>query len=162
MVAQGGPMYALYVGSPDGRKQVYRDGQLASWVSLWEHGLAAVGLYAAHQRDAGNADLYQLLRRVCMTLRDFGWFRENGQWYTVHDSAWNNGLAPSLSTTSREVTYLPHAGDVGSWTFTGILVAREVLGTSPELNAYINSVTGGKEADNRRQAEWWAAVRGVV
>jgi hypothetical protein len=42
-----GPVKCLANGNPDPRKSVYLNGDLAPYVSVWEHGLAAVGLYNA-------------------------------------------------------------------------------------------------------------------
>ena len=60
------------------------------------------------------------------------------------------------------MTSAPDAGDVRSWTFAGVLVAREVLGPDHELaarlNEYVLATTGGEEARDRETAEWWAAV----
>lgn len=163
---QQGWMYALHVGSPDARKQVYNPvtNQLSPWVSMWEHGLAAVGLYAAHKIDPKNGDLYECLRRVCLTLVRFGWMQLDGVRHTVHDIAWRNGEGPlyGMQLARRELTAAPGAGDVGSWTFAGILVARELIGSSPELDGYVRSATGGANATSPRQGEWWAAVRSVT
>ena len=46
-----GPMKALAVIAPDGRKRIYKNGQLAATVSMWEHGLAIVGLYNAYKNN---------------------------------------------------------------------------------------------------------------
>ncbi len=157
-----GPMKVLAWGGPDGRKAVFNaDGSLAPWVSLWEHGLAAVGLYATAKQ--GNVQAQEMLRRISRTLATFGFFRENGTWYTVADIIWRDGAAPAEGLKrGREMTT---GGGVDTWTFAGILVAREVLKDEPatlaRLNEYVLAVTGGQEAAERRTAEWWAAVEGI-
>jgi hypothetical protein len=159
MNVPGATMHALAVGAPDARKPIYRDGVLAHWVSLWEHGLAAVGMYSAVK--ANSTDVTRaVLTKVCQTLRRFGFFKHDGVWFTTHDILWSNGQPPPGGMRpTNEVSCAPNAGSVGSWTFAGILVAREVLGPDAEVNEYIASVTQNKEAMDRRTAEWWAAVR---
>lgn len=168
-----GPMKVLASGGPDSRKQVYRpDGSLGPWVSFWEHGLAAVGIYNAVKAQPNNADAHEILVRICRTLATFACFEENGEWWTVADCLWSEGEAPpgGLVSTSRAlVCDRNFASGVTSWTFAGLLVAREFLAQQAEtdpallnkLSRYINAITGGQEAGDRRQAEWWATVQSV-
>jgi hypothetical protein len=146
---------------PDGRKPVFNsDNSLGRWTSFWELGLALVGLYNAH-KVAPSPELLRLLRTLSNTMLSFGFFKENGQWYTVADSLWKSGAAVNLATNSREITW-DRGGGVTSWTFAGILVAKELLGESHPRNAeaaeYISSMTGNLEAADRKSAEWRACV----
>lgn len=168
-----GPMKVLAWGGPDNRKQVYRtDGTLGPWTSFWEHGLAAVGIYNAVKAQPDNADAREILTRICRTLATFACFEENGAWWTVADCLWSEGAAPpgGLASTNRALTCDRNfASGVTSWTFAGLLVAREFLasvpGTEPvllnKLTLYIAAITGGVEAHNQTTAEWWAIVRTV-
>lgn len=168
-----GPMKVLAWGGPDGRKQVYKtDGTLGPWTSFWEHGLAAVGIYNAVKQQPQNANAREILLRICRTLARFAFFQHNGVWFTVADCLWNDGNPPpgEMVPTNRALVCAPGAGDVNSWTFAGLLVAREVLATdsqtSPatlaQLTSYIAAITGGFEATNATAAEWWAIVDSVT
>lgn len=172
-----GPMKVLATGGPDSRKQVYgTDGRLGPWVSFWEHGLAAVGLYNLVQTPGtGNLaythDASEILLRVSRTLATFACFEEDGEWWTVADCLWNGGEAPpgGLSSRNRALVCSRGAASVNSWTFAGLLVAREFLAQHSDedpdlldkLTRYIAAVTGGQEAADRTTAEWWAAVGSV-
>lgn len=160
-----GPMKVLTSQGPDPRKPVYLpNGELGPWTSFWELGLALVGLYNAHKASP-SPELAETIRKLSETMVTFGFFEENNTWYTVGDTLWKNGEAVELSTTSREITW-DYGGGVTSWTFAGILVAREFLGGGhprfAEVSRYIRGLTGDQEAADRRAAEWWAAVRGIV
>lgn len=161
---QNGPMFALAVGAPDARKQIYRNGQLAPWVSMWEHGLAAVGMYCAYKMLPMHAETDLVLRRVCHTLLTFGCFNRDNQWYTVDDILWSDGAAPpnGMRLDLREMTGTLGAGGTGTWTFAGILVARELLGCDPDIDEYVEVIARNAEATDRRTAEWWAAVKKVI
>lgn len=168
-----GPMKVLSWGMPDNRKQVFNpDGSLGRWVSLWEHGLAMVGLYV-NWKHTKHPALLQTLRTVAETMARFGCFLHEPagqppQWWTVGDILWTDGAAPAAGVVagSTAIVAAPGAGDVLSWAFAGLLVAREVLGPShelaPKLAAYTNAITGQLESNNRRTAEWWAAVQSVA
>lgn len=158
-----GPMKVLAWGNPDPRKPIYQNGQLAPWASMWEHGLAAVGIYCANKAMPTHMNTAIVLRRVCSTLAEFAFFEHNGQWYTVDDILYSNGEAPpgGLTVGSQELTYNLGVVGVANWTLAGLLVAREVLGSTGKLDAYINAMTGGVDATSRRTAEWWAAIRSI-
>lgn len=163
-----GPMKVLSWGMPDGRKNVFLpSGERGRFVSLWEHGLAMVGLYAAWKLTK-TPTLGNTLRKVAETMAEFGCFEHGGTWWTVGDILWSDGETPpqGLVPGSTAVAAEPGIGGVLGWTFAGMLAAREILGPThskaPKLNAYIASVTGGHLAGDRRQAEWWATVRSVL
>lgn len=165
-----GPVKVLAWGGPDARKQVYLpDGvTLGPWWSCWEHGLAAVGLYNAFKANP-TPDTHEILLRICRTLAQFSFFRENGTWFMIADQLWNNGEPIPVGSTSRSMVVTPGIGGVNNWTFAGLLIAREVLatdsGTPPAVTAqlaeFITAMTGGREADTLSTAEWWAAVNSV-
>lgn len=167
-------MKVLSFRGPDGRKLVYKNGELTSSTSMWEHGLAAVGLYNLYKQHA-TEDVRTTLTTVCETLLKFGYFKDRGVFYTVDDLAYTNGNAPSNGMNAanvwdrtgenpktQEIVAHPYAGGTGDWTFAGILTAREFLNIQDnELDHYIDSHTGGMEADNRFHAEWWATVKNI-
>ena len=172
-----GPMNVLSWADPDPRKTVYKDGQLGPYTTLWEHGLAAVGFYNLHKQYP-TLESREILTKICRNLTDFGCFKENGVWYTVDSMLWSDGEAPpgglnlanGLTTDQQnnfntEFTYTPGMTGVTSWTFAGILVAREFLSDDiarmDKLDEYVKAITGREEASDRRQAEWWAAVKSI-
>lgn len=163
-----GPMKVLAYGEPDLRKEVYNlDGTRGPWVCFWEHGLAMVGLYIAWKQH-GTDSLAATLTTVAKTLATFGCFQANdGKWHTVGDMLWRNGEAPpNIAPLSPQLTSLPIVTDVLTWTFAGLLAAREWLQDRDDqlcakLDDYIEHVTHGSEAQSRREAEWWAVVKRV-
>ena len=170
-----GPMKVLSKGGPDGRKRVYRDGELAGWTSMWELGLAVVGLYCLWKKHP-TAVLTEILTKVCNTIVQFGYFKEGNTFYTVADLAWFDGEVPSggmnVGNTwdwqgddprTQQLVADPGAGGVNSWTFAGILAAREFLDAKDiQLDHYIQSITGGNEATSRTAGEWWSIVERVT
>lgn len=167
-----GPMRVLAVGGPDPRKPIFDTaGNLTSWTSMWELGLAMVGLQQAMR--AGHPDIdqirgQQILTTLAETMARFAFFRQGETWRTVGDIMWNGGSPPpgGLTYPSPHVTSMERAPDVCSWTFAGVLVARDVLPTSHPLwasmNEYVLYITGGTEAKNLEAADWWAAARAIV
>lgn len=166
------PMRVPCVGQPDPRKQVYNvDGSLGRWTSFWELGLTIVGFaqVVLRERDAVAIEhARECLMICCETMATFGFFEQDGQWFTVADMLWSDGDAPpgGLVNPSLRLTSAPGAGDVMSWTFAGCVAAREFLPRShPEwdrLNRYVLAITGGNEAHGREAAEWWAIARSIV
>jgi hypothetical protein len=164
-----GPMKVLAWGNPDGRKQVYDGAQLGRWTSFWEHGLAIVGIYNAVKQQPSNANAKEILLRICRTLVRFAFFKHSGTWYTVADCLWNDGEAPpgEMTPTNRALAASPGTDSVNTWTFAGLLVAREVLAgelepaRKAELDDYIQTITGGQEAGDQTTAEWWAIIRDI-
>jgi hypothetical protein len=157
-----GPMKALAVIAPDGRKRIYRDGKLTSTVSLWEHGLAAVGLYKAYQKNPSDA-LTRVLDKVCNTLMEFGWFVEKGKRYVVGDIMWNEGQSVDLRLSNgwdengtnpmtQQFLYTENGRGINEWTMAGLRVAREFLEVrDSQLNALLDTSVGSQE-----DAEWRA------
>ena len=157
-----GPMKALAVIAPDGRKRIYRDGKLAPTVSLWEHGLAAVGLYKAYQNNPSDT-LARVLDKVCNTLMEFGWFVEKGKRYVVGDIMWNEGQSVDLRLSNgwdengtnpmtQQFVYTQDGRGINSWTMAGLRVAREFLEVhDTQLNALLDTPVGDQE-----DAEWRA------
>ena len=167
-------MKVLAWRGPDGRKLIYKDGELTNSTSMWEHGLAAVGLYNLYKQHP-TEDVRKSLTIVCETLLKFGYFVDNELYYTVDDVAYDNGNAPSKGMNAlnvwngqgenpktQQIVAKPYVGGTGEWTFAGILTAREFLNVSNEdLNTYIDSHTGRQEAFTRFHAEWWATVKKI-
>lgn len=166
-----GPMRFPSVGAPDLRKPVYTpEGQLGPWCSYWELGLFLVGLVQATKHAPPSADLERALDigvRCAKTMARFGCFQQNGQWFTVDVMLWNGGEPPpgGLVHPSQQVISGAHIGDVLSWTFAGIVAARELLPQQSEewqkLNACVLHWTAGQEALSRDAAEWWAIADSI-
>lgn len=161
-----GPMKVLAYGQPDNRKPIFLNGVRQRWASLWEHGLAIVGLYGAWKLNR-DANTHATLVKVAEFMAAFGMFEHNGSWWTVGDIAYYDGAAPETfgDPESAEFTAEQNTGGVLSWTHAGIIVAREVLGGGHPLRAkldrYIQATTGYAEATSLRQGEWWAAVASI-
>lgn len=159
-----GPMKVLAWGGPDGRKQVYTpEGQLGPWASMWEHGLAVVGIYTTVKLMPENTVAAEVLRKLCETLKQFAFIWDGARFITVDDVLYSNGEAPPAwpDLNSRQFTWNAGIVGVGNWTLAGLMVAREFTGSTPLLDRYIDAATGGSEAGDRRVAEWWATVRSV-
>jgi hypothetical protein len=167
MLDVSGPMKVLSWMGPDARKPIYdENGNLAPTTSMWEHGLAAVGLYKVAKENLSSGlpggHPGSVLRTVCETLLNFGFFFDGNNWHTVHDIWYRDGEAPPGGLFEASPHLTTGHGGVGTWTFAGILVAREVLGGGhTDLDNYIAWRTDNREASDRRTAEWWAAVETV-
>jgi hypothetical protein len=161
----------LSTGGPDHRKNVYQNGELANWTSLWEAGLAMVGIYAAHKQMPHSEVLLSIMDRLSETLLNKACFEEDGKQYLVADMIWNDGKgAVELSKANgwdgkntnpqtQEFTYTEGLYGVTEWTFAGILAARNYAlsqGRPVPLNVdkLISEVTGGWRSQSH--AEWWA------
>lgn len=176
----GKPMQVLESRPFDYRKQVFLDppvrneqghiieGNYAPWASGWEHGLALVELYASWKLTPDHEHLPGIVRAVADFLLTFGFFEHDDTWFTVADLAWNDGEPPIGfgDPNSYQTTHAPGIGGVLSWTFAGILAAREILGSehprSADCDRYITAMTGNKDATSITQAEWWAVVRSMT
>jgi hypothetical protein len=160
----------LAVGGPDPRKDVFNeDGTRASWVSVWEHALAFIGLLQC-QRVAARCGrtvpgLDDLVTATANLIVTFGFFRGvdprtgSQTWWIVDDMR----AAPDvvLAPDSRDIVANAGLRGVGNWTFAALLAARSMLGDHPrknELAALISFVTNNDTAQDRYTAEWWAAA----
>lgn len=159
-----GPMKVLATIGPDYRKKIYRDGQLATTVSMWEHGLALVGLYKAYKVNQTPA-LKNLVSTVSQTMIDFAWFTENGHRYVVGDIIWNDGQAVDLKVANgwnesgenpmtQQFLYSANGAGINMWTMAGLRVAREFLDINDNQ---LDSLLDGAITTKSR-AEWVAAV----
>ena len=158
-MAPGLPMRVLASHAPDGRKQVYdHAGKLVGTASMWEHGLAAVGMANDEATRGGN-----VFRGVLETLARWGCFEESGKWHIVEDIAYADGaaLTDPLSTTNPMV--LTGANGVSEWTLYGIGVAAAYLppGALKDKAAACWSALAGP-IENRRQACWRAGIDRVM
>lgn len=182
------PMKVPEWRGPDPRKPVYDlNGNLGRWASMWELGLYLVGMIQAKRSGFAPPIVDQILLHASSTIADFGFFQEDGQWYTVGDVLWSDGAvipggmvrppadAPATvhRFTSAQGIGQPNDRGILSWTFAGLLVARDVLPrTDPRwdrLNEYVLAMTGngiGSEWDHEAttfdDAEWWAVVQSMV
>jgi len=161
----------LSTGNPDGRKQVYLNGQLAEWTSLWEAGLAMVGLYAAYKQMPNNQTLTSITDKLSETLLNKACFEENNKHYLVADVVWNNGQGPGAlslangwnasgaNPKTQEFIYTEGLYGVTEWTFAGILAAKKYavsrgLPVPQNVDRLIDETTAGWSTKER--AEWWA------
>lgn len=164
-----GPMRVASWGAPDNRKPFFDEqGNLGPWASMWEHGLFLVGFYKA-MKAANLTTVPESVRIVAETMAEFALFQDDaGHWRTVTDLLWSDGAPPfsGMRHPSQQVGSVPGVGDVGIWTFAGLLVARKILLPShprwQRLDNYIREVTGGSLPWSRDDAEWWAIVDSVV
>lgn len=167
-----GPLRVPSVGGPDPRKPLFDDqNRLVPWASMWELGLFVVGcaqaVLSGEREGQAVPRARQVLEQACETLVRFGFFKHEGKWRTVGDVAYNEGQGPigGLTHPSRQLTSWENAPEVGSWTFAGLVCAREVLGPQHarygELNDYILAITEGDEAETFEQAEWWAVAKAI-
>tara|TARA_R110000803_G_scaffold20201_16_gene52298 strand:- start:5488 stop:7545 length:2058 start_codon:yes stop_codon:yes gene_type:complete len=162
------PMRVIGSGPPDSRKQVYeKSGKLGRYTSMWEHGLAAVGIYNAHKIQP-DANTSEVLTVVCEFLANFGFWKDpTGVYWTTGDLLWDDGAAPWGGMGNRKaVDARPDIGGVLTWTFAGILVAREFLGDAhpraAAMDEYLATVNGGREAMDRRRGHWYAAIKDIT
>ena len=158
------PMKALAVIGPDGRKRIYRDGQLAPVVSMWEHGLALVGLYNAYKVNPTD-DLRYVLTALSETILEYGWFVQNGKHFIVGDIIWNDGKHVDLRISNgwdemgsnpmtQQFLYTEGARGVNQWTAAGLRVAREFLNIDDTRLNYLL----GDSANTQEDSEWRAAA----
>ncbi|MCB1713340.1 MAG: hypothetical protein KDH96_13010, partial [Candidatus Riesia sp.] len=78
------PVKVIGTNGPDGRKPIYDDaGNLLPTWSIWEHALAAVGLYNAIKVDQTHSRSEQLLITYFENFVKYGCFKENDTWYLV-------------------------------------------------------------------------------
>lgn len=162
-----GPMKALAWGNPDNRKPIVDiDGNPGRWCSMWEHGLGVVGLWKV-TKDTANVppEWLAALDKACTTLATFGFFNESDRWFFVDDILWSDGEAPpgGLFVGSPHLTSSEgFTSGVAKWTFAGLLVAQrritKALAQKTGIDALITAMTGGTEARDQRQAEWWAII----
>jgi hypothetical protein len=158
---------------PDPRKPI-RDpvtNELLPVVSMFEHGLAMVGLVVADRAwtrlvqppgDRAARDVAELMLR-------YGCFEEAGAFFLLSDVAWLGGAdLPQPLALGNPYMILAGGSGVGNWTFAGILAATELLvreSGPAELvekgRRCVRYFTGGEEAHGRRGAEWWAVVESV-
>lgn len=163
-----GPMKVPSFGHPDPRKPIWTTtNELGPWVCMWELGLFLVGCAQVVLRGEREGwpveNARTALALASETMAQFGFFEQGGIYYTVHDVLWSNGEPPpgGMHYPSRHLTAGVDIGDVRSWTFAGVLVARDFLGSghplADRMNRYVSAMTGGHEARDRDSAEWWAA-----
>ena len=143
---------------------------LPAW-SSWEHGLAAVGLYAAYKQGVGDKSL---LLDVCRTIVKHAVFYQDGEWVWVNNVYYplepgKLGLPLPDDLYMRGSTFInerDHFGGVATWTFPAFLIFQEIADASdpdlPRCRQVVRSITNGDEAMDVRSAEWWSVVRRVL
>jgi len=150
-----GDMKALSVKGPDGRKQIYRNGELAPTVSMWEHGLAMVGLYNTYKQNP-TEELKELLTKVANTMLKYAWFNQNGKNYVVADIIWNDGNDVEMKTSNtQEIIFTEGGSGVTTWTIHGLRAAREFMQWS---DSNLNKLLGG-DPGNQGAVEWHAVAK---
>ena len=164
-----GPMKALCVNGPDERKRVVDDdNNLAPTVSIWEHALAVVGIYAAAKMGTTTILSTGALYAICEMIATFGFFEGVAGWWTVDDIQWKEGNSPTggLYEGSPHLVAFRGVQGVAGWTVAGLRIAAEVLGPNhymaEELSRYLEAVGAVGEARDLRTAEWWAGTEGPL
>ena len=162
-----GPVRVIAHGEPDPRKLVYDyDGKPARWWSVWEHGLAAVGLSNFYKATDDERAL-QLLSTICRTVIERALFVHEGTWYLPDDIYWReDGQAlenASWTPESEQLVVSPGIGGTTGWAFCAVLIGAEILSgpTADRAKEAIEQIVPGElVASDRITAEWWACVPG--
>lgn len=161
------PVPVLGAHGPDGRKAIFDEtGALLPTWSVWEHGLAMVGVYNALKANPNDATMREVATRLARLLAQWGCFEDTDGWWLVCDMWYREGqpITGALSKSNNKIIF--DRGGVATWTFAGVLVASELLPETDPLKARaracVAAITQNREAGDRMQAEWWAAVRSVV
>lgn len=158
----------------DPRMGITHDGVVLPAWSCWEHGLFAVGAYAAW-KETKDPRWLTLVRRVCRTIVRYATFRDEQGWTFVSTCHWPKpGVGPTgveegqpmpaqyYSRTSRLVT--PEVGGVSTWTQNAVLIFIETHeANDPDMARAqeIASVFTPSNPQDPRSAEWEACVRSV-
>jgi len=162
-IAGAGPMKPLGILGPDGRYPVRLEegGPIVQAVSVWEHGLAIVGLWMAKQVMPSSAWLEDLLTTTAELLARYGLIEDSVGFHLVNGVAWNNGEDPPGGMVVGSPALMPGTGGVGGWTTAGLLVAREVLPQShpdwDKVDRYVRAAIE-PETSSVYWAEWYAAA----
>jgi hypothetical protein len=165
------PVKVISYHGPDNRASVRNaNGEnLPSWV-VWEHGLAAVGLYAAWKVTNDHRFL-DVLTAICETVLGYGVFQEGGRDY-ICNNVWyptgageegrpitDFGVSYALDTPQLNVDV--RQGGVVTWTTMAILIYTEIGNPGPllDLAHRIKTDRGlDVEALGWRAAEWNACI----
>ena len=156
-----GPMRVLGTIGPDLRYPVYVNGELQPAVSVWEHGLAIVGLYLAKKERGSSPWLDEVLEGVADFLARYALIEDSEGFLLINGLAWNNGEEPHGGMVRSNPALMPGTGGVAGWTTAGLLVAREVLPQSHPrwdlIDRYCRNAVG-PATDSLYWAEWYAVV----
>jgi hypothetical protein len=146
---------------------------LPAW-SCWEHGLFAVGVYAAW-KVTRDERLLDIVRRVCRTIVRYACFRDSLGWTFISTCHWPKpGVGPTgvaegeplpaqwYSRNSTLVT--PLNGDVSTWTQNAVLIFIELHEANDPDMARAQEIAANYMPSNPndpRTAEWQACVRSI-
>lgn len=146
---------------------------MSAW-SVWEHGLFAVGAYAAW-KITKDTRLLDVIRRVCRTVVRYGALKDAQGWTFLSTVHWPKpGLNPTgvpegqpmpAQFYDRSSTLVqPLNGEVSLWTRNAVLIFIEVVETDdpdlPRARDLLASFASGESSDPR-MAEWYACVQSV-
>ncbi|MHA2064058.1 MAG: hypothetical protein ACXABY_06725, partial [Candidatus Thorarchaeota archaeon] len=142
---------------------------LPDW-SVWEHGLATVGLYAAW-KTIGSQVAYDILVDVCKTVIDYAVFEQAGRLWICDNVYYPLGLDEGkpidtlgfpYSTTASHLNVPSGQGGTVEWTRPAVLIAIEILdqgsATYNKAVQLANTFGVASPITDTRRAEWWACV----
>lgn len=168
-------MRVLSVNNPDGRKPIFSldaDGkpteELVPTISVWEHGLAAVGMAVAmnsFEDDVRAASVEPVFQIVLEFLATWGCFQQEGtgQWYVVDDMHYNEGAPLSGGLDINNPLLIARQGQgTSGWTLYGIGVAAEYLEDEALKQKARNCwlALSERAPTGRRDSTWRAAFEG--
>jgi hypothetical protein len=156
-----GAVKVIGYNGPDGRKPIFdANGDLLPTWSVWEHGLALVGLYNAHKANP-TALSEEVLTTLFGTIVDQGCFEADDGWWLVSDQWYRNG-EPIPGGLHKDNTFLDYGrGGVNGWTKAAIMGAAEFLPAGPLKDKAIACsiyFSNGQDPDNAWEDEWWCVV----
>lgn len=146
---------------------------MPAW-SVWEHGLFAVGAYAAW-KVTKDARLLDVIRRVCRTVVRYGAFQDDLGWTFLSTVHWpKSGIGPTgvaegqplpAQFYTRESSLVqPLNGEVSLWTRNAVLIFIETIEEGdpdlPRARSLCASFAQGDTSDTR-MAEWYACVQSI-
>ena len=156
-----GPVKVIGYNGPDGRKPIFDpQGNLLPTWSVWEHGLALVGLYNAHKANPSPLT-NNALTTLFTTIVDQGCFEAPDGWWIVSDQ-WYRGGEPIPGGLHKDNVYLAYGrGGVNGWTKAAIMAAAEFLPAGPLKDKAIacsRYFSNGEDPEGGWEDEWWCVV----
>lgn len=156
-----GPVKVIGWNQPDGRKPIFDpQGNLLPTWSVWEHGLALVGLYNAHKANP-SPQTESILTTLFTTIVDQGCFEANDGWWLVSDQWYRNG-EPIPGGLHKDNVFMEYGrGGVSGWTKAAVMAAAEFLPAGPMKEKAIacsRYFSNGDDPTGAWEDEWWCVV----
>ena len=156
-----GPVKVIGSHGPDGRKPIFdANGDLLPTWSVWEHGLALVGLYNAYKANPSQL-LEDNLLTLFTTIVDQGCFEASDGWWLVSDQ-WYLGGQSVPGGLHKDNPFIAYGrGGVNGWTKAAIMAAAEFLPLGANKDKAIacsRYFSNGKDPANGWEDEWWCVV----